>query len=151
MKTVCADPALIGNRQAEVARAIAPLLQMSEADLGQRLTSRVRQNEKGEAVTNQNKYVRLKRKVPLETWQKIQAAMTNLTFGLDEKKLPKDRTGILPRPAPEGDFSARGRSDARLSERRAGGARARFCAAVEERECQRHTGFGNRRAKTALN
>ena len=33
VKTVCADPALIGNRQAEVARAMAPLLQMSEAEL----------------------------------------------------------------------------------------------------------------------
>ena len=31
----------------------------------------------------------LKRKVPVETWQRIQAAMTNLTFGLDEKNLPK--------------------------------------------------------------
>jgi cell division protein FtsI/penicillin-binding protein 2 len=89
VKTVCADPSLIGPRRAEVARALAPLLQMSETDLGQRLTSRVRQNEKGEAVTNQNKYVRLKRKVSVETWQQIQAAMTNLTFGFDEKKLPK--------------------------------------------------------------
>src|ERR1022692_431647 len=28
VKTVCADPALIGNRQAEVAHAVAPLLQV---------------------------------------------------------------------------------------------------------------------------
>ena len=33
VKTVCADPALIGNRQAEVARAVAPLLQVSESEL----------------------------------------------------------------------------------------------------------------------
>jgi len=37
VKTVCADPALIGNRQAEVARAVAPLLQMSENELMPRL------------------------------------------------------------------------------------------------------------------
>src|ERR1051325_8529028 len=29
-RTVCANPSFIGNRQAEVARTIAPLLQMSE-------------------------------------------------------------------------------------------------------------------------
>jgi cell division protein FtsI/penicillin-binding protein 2 len=89
VKTVCADPSLIGPRRAEVTRALAPLLQMSETDLGQRLTARARQNDKGEAATNQNKYVRLKRKVSVETWLQIQAAMTNLNFGLDEKKLPK--------------------------------------------------------------
>jgi cell division protein FtsI/penicillin-binding protein 2 len=87
VKTVCADPSLIGSHHAEVVHAIAPLLQMSEADLDQRLTPRIRQNDKGETVTNQ--YVRLKRKVPIETWQKIQSATTNLNFGLDEKKLPK--------------------------------------------------------------
>jgi cell division protein FtsI/penicillin-binding protein 2 len=86
VKTVCADPSLLRNRQTEVARAIAPLLQMNEADLTSRLQPRLRQNEKG--VTLTNCYVVLKRKVPVETWQKIQAAMTGLSFGLDEKKLP---------------------------------------------------------------
>jgi hypothetical protein len=37
VKTVCADPVLIGNQQAVVARQLAPLLQMSEGDLYQRL------------------------------------------------------------------------------------------------------------------
>ena len=85
VKTVCADPALIGNRQGEVAKAIAPLLQVNEADLIQRLTPRLTRTASGAVTTN--RYVVLKRKVPLETWQKVQAAMTNLTFGLDEKKL----------------------------------------------------------------
>ena len=44
VKTVCADPVLIGNQQVVVARTLAPLLQMSEADLYQRLLPRVRQN-----------------------------------------------------------------------------------------------------------
>ena len=87
VKTVCADPALIGNRQTEVARAVAPLLQMSENELLQRLMPRLAHNAKGMVVTNH--YVVLKRKVPVETWEKIQMAMTNLTFGLDEKKLPR--------------------------------------------------------------
>lgn len=87
VKTVCADPALIGNRQTEVARAVAPLLQMSENELLQRLIPRLARNATGMVVTNH--YVVLKRKVPVETWEKIQMAMTNLTFGLDEKKLPR--------------------------------------------------------------
>ena len=87
VKTVCADPALIGNCQVEVARAIAPLLQASESELVQRLAPRLGQNAQGVIITNH--YVVLKRKVPAETWQKVQMAMTNLSFGLDEKKLPR--------------------------------------------------------------
>lgn len=86
-KTICADPSLIGNRQVEVTRAIAPLLQMREAQVFELLARRWRTNAAGQVGTN--RYVVLKRKVPLETWQQVQAAMTNLTFGLDEKKLSK--------------------------------------------------------------
>ena len=48
MKTVCADPSLIGNRQAEVARALAPLLQLSESELPNACLPRLRTNDKGE-------------------------------------------------------------------------------------------------------
>ncbi len=90
VKTVCADPVLIGNRQADVARTLAPWLQMGEGDLYQRLLPRLRQNEKGETVTN--RYVVLQRKVPVETWEKIRTAMNQLAFGVDEKKLrPSER------------------------------------------------------------
>ena len=87
VKTVCANPALMGNHKAEVAHAVAPLLQTSESELLQRIAPRIRQNAKGGVSTNQ--YVVLKRKVPPEAWQKIQAAMTNLSFGVDEKKLSR--------------------------------------------------------------
>jgi cell division protein FtsI/penicillin-binding protein 2 len=87
VKTVCADPVLIGNRQADVARALAPLLGGNENELLQRLFPRTRVNEKGETVTN--RYVVLKRKVSNETWQKIQAVMQQLSFGIDEKKLAR--------------------------------------------------------------
>ncbi len=89
--TVCADPTLLGSRRGEVVRVLAPLLKMSESELTQRISPKVRQNDKGESFTNQ--YARLQRKVSVETWQAIQAAMTNLSFGLDEKKLPlKERS-----------------------------------------------------------
>jgi cell division protein FtsI/penicillin-binding protein 2 len=84
VKTVCADPSLMGDRQADVARAVAPLLQMRESDLLQRLPH-LRQNEQGQTVTN--RYVVLKRKVSLETWDKIRGVMASLSLGVDEKKL----------------------------------------------------------------
>lgn len=89
VKTVCADPVLLGNRAAEVARTVAPLLQLNEGELYNRLLPRLRQNEKGETVTN--RYVVLKRKVAVETWDKMRTAMSQLSFAVDEKKLPKSQ------------------------------------------------------------
>jgi len=93
VKTVCADPILIGNQQAIVARTLAPLLQMSEADLYQRLLPRVRQTEPGETVTN--RYVVLRHKVRDETWQQIQTAMNQLSFGPDEAGLSRGQRLFL--------------------------------------------------------
>ncbi len=87
VKTVCADPVLIGNRQAEVSKAIAPLLGQSEVELAYRLQPRVRLNTNGVPVTN--RYVVLKRKVPLDTVKKIEEAMAGIQFGVDEKKLTR--------------------------------------------------------------
>jgi cell division protein FtsI/penicillin-binding protein 2 len=95
VQTVCADPSLIGNRQAVVAHTLAPLLQMSEDELSQKLFPRVSKNEKGETITNNLHYVRLKKNVTEETWQKIQLAMSRLSFGEDEKKLPKSGRAFL--------------------------------------------------------
>lgn len=88
VKTVVADPTLLGDRQVEVARALAPLLDLSETKLVQKLTPRLRQDDKGNVITN--KFVVLKRKVPAETWQKIQATMASLSFGVNEKKLSQN-------------------------------------------------------------
>ena len=89
VKTVCADPSLISNQQAVVAHALAPLLQTSEGELYPKLFPRVSKNEKGETVTNNLHYVRLQKNVPEETWQKIQLAMSQLSLGVDERKLTK--------------------------------------------------------------
>ena len=53
VKTLCADPSLMGNHQAEIARAISPYLQMSESQIIQRLTPKVRENDKGDSETKQ--------------------------------------------------------------------------------------------------
>ena len=87
VKNICADPGLMGTNSAVFARALAPLLQTNELKLVQLLAPRTYKNERGETVTN--RYVCLKRKVPVETWHQIQAAVSNLTFGVDEKGLKK--------------------------------------------------------------
>lgn len=88
-KTLCADPSLIGCYTAHVTRALAPVLQMNEAQLFSLLARRWRTNSAGQLVTN--RYVVLQRKVPIETWQRVQHAMTNLTFGVAEKQLTRSQ------------------------------------------------------------
>jgi cell division protein FtsI/penicillin-binding protein 2 len=95
VKTICADPSLIGNFQPQVARAVAPLLNVNEAELVKRLTPRISRTSSGEMVTNGWRYVRLAKNIPEETWRSVQAAMTNLTFGLDEKKLKSTEREFL--------------------------------------------------------
>ena len=154
VKTVFADPVLIGDRQAEIARALAPIFQVPEAELHKRLLPQitVRTNPVASldgalltnrnivivdgyvlaprgvlhtnrylalrngvittnyhavatnsplvlsnsyvVITNQlvvatNRHVVLAHKVPLEQWGQITTAMAKLTFGVDEKKLPR--------------------------------------------------------------
>jgi cell division protein FtsI/penicillin-binding protein 2 len=93
VKTLCADPVLIGRFQSQVAHVLAPLLQINEAELTKQLQPRTHVNGDGETVTN--RYVVLKRKLAVETWQQICRVMTNLTFGLDEKRLPKKEQALL--------------------------------------------------------
>jgi cell division protein FtsI/penicillin-binding protein 2 len=95
VKMICADPSMIGGQQAAVAHVLAPLLQLSEGELQQRLTPRIQKNSLGETVTNGLHYVRLQKNIPDETWQKIQTAMSQLAFGVDEKKLSKTDRAFL--------------------------------------------------------
>ena len=75
VKTVCADPSLLGDHAPEVAHLLAPVLGMNEAELGLRLAPRARQTDAGDTVTN--RYVVLKHKVPLDVWQRAKETMTN--------------------------------------------------------------------------
>jgi cell division protein FtsI/penicillin-binding protein 2 len=81
VKTICADPALIGDQQTIVAQALAPLLQLPEEELYQKLFVHIFKDAKGQTVTNNLHYVRLQRNIPDETWQKIQDTMNALNFG----------------------------------------------------------------------
>ena len=94
VKTVFADPTLLGDCQAKVARAIAPLLDLKEGELYNRLLPRFRVNDQSQVITNRNGqpltncYVVLKRKVSIETWDKVCQAMSRLEFTTNEVKLP---------------------------------------------------------------
>jgi cell division protein FtsI/penicillin-binding protein 2 len=86
VKSVCANPSLIGTRQAEVARAIAPLLGLNEGALYQKLLQTNRVNEKGETVPRL--YVALTNRVAPETWEKVRQTMAKLPIpDLDSRKL----------------------------------------------------------------
>ena len=95
VKTISADPSLLGSFQPLVARTLAPLLNIDEATLIKKMTPTLSRNSKGELETNGLHYVRLAKNVPEETWQKIHAAMTNLTFGVVETNLPRGQRIFL--------------------------------------------------------
>lgn len=93
VKTVCANPSLLAGYHLDLAKNLAPLLDMDPAELAIRLAPRTRVNDKNETVTNS--YVLLKKKVSAETWQKVRDFMTNYPPGMDPKKLPRKEASIV--------------------------------------------------------
>jgi cell division protein FtsI (penicillin-binding protein 3) len=94
VKSVCANPSLIGTRQAEVARAIAPLLGLNEAHLYQKLLQTNRVNERGETVPRM--YVALTNRVSTETWEKVKQVMATLPVpDMDQRKLSAKEKSFL--------------------------------------------------------
>ena len=87
VKTVCADPVLIGNQTGSRGPGAGPLLQTNEGELCQRLLPRL--NEKSEGRNGHQPLRRAPAQGADETWQKIQQTMANLSFGVDEKKLTR--------------------------------------------------------------
>lgn len=102
VKTVCADPTLLGPHHLLVARTLSPILGIDATSLAERLQPRVRQasaritnivNEVTNIVVTNffltNRYIVLKRKVPVDDWMQITQAMRRLTFGVNETNLPR--------------------------------------------------------------
>ncbi|MBU6408757.1 MAG: hypothetical protein KGR98_00075, partial [Verrucomicrobia bacterium] len=78
VETVCADPSAMRGEQALVARTIAPLLRMNDADVYPRLFPVVGRDRGGLLVTNHLYYAPLCKDVSEDTWKKIHLAMQNL-------------------------------------------------------------------------
>src|SRR5579862_5730647 len=92
MKRVYADPTLILTNAAQVAHVLAPLLQTNETLLVQELTPALHRVMVDGVVTNiYNRHVCLSKRVSVETWVKVRAAMTNLVFDTNEKLLPSSQ------------------------------------------------------------
>ncbi len=87
VKRIFADPVLIHPYQGDVARAVAPLLAMSEAELANELRLVVRTNATGRMVTN--RFVNLKRKLTLDQWTAVTNALGQLTFEFDRAGLSR--------------------------------------------------------------
>jgi cell division protein FtsI/penicillin-binding protein 2 len=93
VKTVFADPSILGEYYPYAAQALAPIFEIPREELEAKLRPRAFLNARGQ--TNQVRYVVLKRKVEEEDWQKITNTMAHLSFGIDESKLrPKDRLAL---------------------------------------------------------
>ena len=86
VKRVCADPSLMGRHHADVARALARVLEYKESDLAGLLYP-WRTNSDG--TISQRRFVDLRRKVNVEQWQQVTQAMAQLTFDVDDRKLPR--------------------------------------------------------------
>jgi len=93
VKTICADPSLIGHYLPNVARTLAPVLEMDEVVLLNKLAPRMFENEQGQL--RPNRYVVLKRKVTREVWEKVRVAVREMDLGGDEKKLPRRERQVL--------------------------------------------------------
>lgn len=84
--TICANPDLAGSNYLTIAKALAPVLVESEAKLALKLIPRPAETEDGKVLTNAPlQYVMIRRRAPIELWDRISAVMTNLALG------PKDR------------------------------------------------------------
>ncbi len=93
VKTVCADPTLIGTNQAAMARLLAPILQLDVAWLNQRLQPSYFTNEQGQKRAQQ--YVVLKNKVSTEDWDRVRETMRRFGAVPDEKRLPRAEQAAL--------------------------------------------------------
>jgi cell division protein FtsI/penicillin-binding protein 2 len=80
VKTICANPSLLGGYGPVVAYALAPLLQLNPFDLSQRLIPRLVRTPKGQWETNGATYVRFQKDVSDDLWQKIHATMMALNL-----------------------------------------------------------------------
>ena len=93
VKRILADPSLIHPYQGEVARAVAPILSMTDVELAHALRLVIRTNESGVSYTN--KFVDLKRKVTHEQWSQITQALAQVDFNIDETTLKRTERAFL--------------------------------------------------------
>ena len=91
-KTVVANPTLIQKHGPELAKRLAPLLGLDEAELAGKLRTKTFVSESGEL--KEDRYVVLRRLVPMQVWEKIQATLKE--YGkADEANLSREEKKFL--------------------------------------------------------
>lgn len=93
VKNISADPTLIAPYQREVARVLAPLLEINERELGDLLAPRMITNARGEVCPD--KHVPLKKKVTVDQYERVRETMRVLNLGIDETKLTRAQRTAL--------------------------------------------------------
>jgi cell division protein FtsI/penicillin-binding protein 2 len=93
VKTVCADPSMIGSFQPQIAQTLADLLETNEAVLQEKLTPKTFKNDQGQIRTN--RYRVLRRKVPRERWESMRAALDEMDLNVEEKGLSSKQKQFL--------------------------------------------------------
>jgi cell division protein FtsI/penicillin-binding protein 2 len=79
VKTVCADPMLVGTNEVRVARVLARVLGLDEVELAHRVRPRKVLVSGGREVDL--RYVVLKRRVPVEVWDELRREIGDLPRG----------------------------------------------------------------------
>ena len=87
VKTLCADPVMIGHHYPAVARALAPVIGMDVRALEKKLQPRLIRTPSGAVKTN--RYIRLKRKVLPEVLEEVKKVMAE--FPLDDPAVALSR------------------------------------------------------------
>ncbi|MDX1951358.1 MAG: hypothetical protein SFY81_04195, partial [Verrucomicrobiota bacterium] len=87
VKTIVADPSIVGTNNWAIARTVAPILKMDVVELAEKLKPVMLTNSAGRLYVD--RHVVLKRKVDEETWREIQTRVAALDFGFDLKSVPK--------------------------------------------------------------
>ncbi len=89
VKRLFADPSLLGPYYAEVARAVAPLVDYQEGELIQKLRPTLRTNANGRLVTNS--FVNLRRKLDADQWQQVTQTLASLRFPIESARLKRSQ------------------------------------------------------------
>ena len=95
VRNLCVDPSLLGNYRSYLAQVIAPVLSLDEASLTRALLPQIGRNAHDQIVTNVPHFVRLTASISDDNWKRLALIMTNLTFGVDETRLPASQQNFF--------------------------------------------------------
>ncbi len=95
VKTVCADPSMIGPYGSDLAKALSSSLEIEEGLLRTKLKPKLYRDSNGTLCTN--KFVVLKRKVTRKKWQEITESINQIDFGIDESNLTRGQKQLISR------------------------------------------------------